>query len=116
VENKFIAYRHVAKGVFPSWTFVLASALLHVPVALVETLLFCGVLYGMTGMSGNFGVYFFTVFLFDLIMRNLLVFFTLKAKTLQLARKFQREPPSAPTTPPPPKKQNPHPNPNPTTP
>ncbi len=86
VENKFIAYRHVGKGVFPSYAYVLASALLHAPVAIVETLLFCGVLYGMSGMAGNFGVYFFTVFLFDLIMRNLLVFFTLKAKTLQLAQ------------------------------
>ena len=86
VENKFIAYRHVSKGVFPPATYVLASALLHVPVALVETLLFCGVLYGMSGMVGNFGVYWFTVFVFDLIMRNLLVFFTLKAKTLLLAQ------------------------------
>ena len=86
VENKFIAYRHVSKGIFPGATFVLSSAILHVPVALTETFIFTGVIYGMTGMHGQYFIYFFSVFLFDLVMRNLLVYFTLSAPSLQAAQ------------------------------
>jgi len=86
VENKFIAYRHASKGIFPGASYVLSSAILHVPVAVVECFVFTGIIYGMTGMHGFYLSYFFPVFLFDLVMRNLLVFFTLQAKNIQAAQ------------------------------
>ena len=86
VENKYIAYRHSSKGIFPGTSYVLSSALLHIPVAVVECFLFTGIIYGMTGMRGFYLAYFFPVFLFDLVMRNLLVSFTLQAKSIQAAQ------------------------------
>ena len=86
VENKFVAYRQVGKGIYPGSTFVLSSAILHLPVALTETLLFTGVIYGMTGMQGNYFFYWLPCFLFDICMRNILVYFTLSASNLQAAQ------------------------------
>ena len=91
VENKYIAYRQVANGAYPGTAYVAASAITHIPVAMAECFIFTGVIYGMSGMgeAGNAGAYFFLwgiVVLFDLLMRNMLVTFALRGKTLQMSQ------------------------------
>jgi ABC-type multidrug transport system ATPase subunit/ABC-type multidrug transport system permease subunit len=91
VENKYIAYRQVANGAYPSSAYVASSAITHIPVAICECFIFTGILYGMTGMgdpSNPAGYFFYWVIivLFDLVMRNLLVFFALSGKTLQASQ------------------------------
>jgi len=91
VENKYIAYRQVANGAYPSSAYVSSSAIMHIPVAITECFIFTGIIYGMTGMgdptnpAGYFFYWVITV-LFDLVMRNLLVFFALSGKTLQASQ------------------------------
>lgn len=89
VENKYIAYRHVANGFFPPQMYVLTSAITHIPVAIVECFIFTGIIYGMTGMGPSSSGYFFlwgTVCLFNIMMRNLLCLFALQGKTLQASQ------------------------------
>ena len=91
VENKYIAYRQVANGAYPGTAYVAASAITHIPVAITECFIFTGIIYGMSGMgeSSSPGAYFFLwgiVVLFDLIMRNLLVMFALRGKSLQMSQ------------------------------
>lgn len=47
VDQKFIAYKHVANGAYPATAFVLAGALAHLPVALLETLIYSSIVYFM---------------------------------------------------------------------
>jgi hypothetical protein len=89
VENKYIAYRHVANGFFPPALYVLTSAITHIPVAVTEVFIFTGVIYGLSGMGPSVGGYFFlwfVVVLFDVLMRNLLVLFALSGKSLQASQ------------------------------
>ena len=91
VENKYIAYRQVANGAYPSTAYVASSAIMHIPVAICECFIFTGIIYGMTGMGdpvnpAGYFFYWIIIVLFDLVMRNLLVFFALSGKTLQASQ------------------------------
>lgn len=86
VEYKYIAYRHAANGFFPPSMYVFTSAITHIPVAIVECFIFTGIIYAMTGMSGEYFFLWGMVTLFDIMMRNLLCLFALQGKTLQASQ------------------------------
>jgi hypothetical protein len=48
---KYICYRQADNGSYPSWTIPIAAFLLHVPVAIIETLIFGSLVYWMAGLT-----------------------------------------------------------------
>ncbi len=87
VDYKFVAYKHVANGVFPNFAYPLASQIIHVPIAVGETMLFCGILYFMSGMTNDVGRFFFFClcgFLINVFMGTLLRLFAFASETLQV--------------------------------
>ena len=50
VENKYIAYKHIAAGMYPPLGYVLVGTVVHIPIAMVETAVFSCVLYWMVGL------------------------------------------------------------------
>ena len=72
--TKYIAYRHIANGAYPGWAYVLAGAVAHLPVALVECLIFSSIVYFMAGLvvsAGNFFFFFFVLIITDVLFRNM---------------------------------------------
>lgn len=63
VEFKYTAYKHTAASTFPKFAYVLSAQIAHLPVAIVESLLFCSILYGMTGLAPYAGNWAFFVLL-----------------------------------------------------
>lgn len=59
VSIKYTAYKHISHGNFPSSAFVLAGALAHVPVSLVTTAIFSGIVYSMAGLAPGADRFFF---------------------------------------------------------
>jgi uncharacterized membrane protein len=51
VEFKYTAYKHTAASTFPKFSYVLCAQIAHVPIAAIESLLFCSIMYGMTGLA-----------------------------------------------------------------
>ena len=41
---KYVAQRQISNGSYPSAAFVLSGALAHVPVAVIESFVFCAIL------------------------------------------------------------------------
>ena len=49
VENKYIAYKHVGNNTHPGYAYVFANIVASLPVAMMDSLLFCTILYWMSG-------------------------------------------------------------------
>lgn len=62
VDLKFIARRHVDNGAYPASSFVLSGVVAHIPVALVESLAFCSILYWMAGLAPEASRFFYFYF------------------------------------------------------
>jgi ATP-binding cassette, subfamily G (WHITE), member 2, SNQ2 len=89
VEGKHIAQKHVAAGTFPPTLYVLSSALAHVPVAILETLIFSSIIYFMSGMAPTADRYFFfwlVILLQDICFRNLIACFSFIGRSVQAAQ------------------------------
>ena len=89
VEGKFIGYRQVANGVYPAWTFPLASILAHIPLALAEALCFGCVSYFMVGLTYEASRFFFfilVIFLIDVFAATMFRLFAFAAPTLVSAQ------------------------------
>ena len=88
-ELKYIAYKHVANGAYPGSAFVLAGVVAHLPVAVLETLIYVSIAYFMAGLTpaaGNFFFFCAVVFLVDVFFRNMMSTFALLGRTLQVAQ------------------------------
>ena len=72
--NKYVAYAQVDAGLFPPAAYVGAAAVAHLPLAIVESIIFSSIVYWMTGMAADAGRFFFFVlclFLVDLFAGNM---------------------------------------------
>ena len=91
VEQKYIALKHIRKGIYPASSFVAAGALAHLPLSLLVCFVYCPILYfmaGLTPLPSNFFFFVFMVFLTDVCFRNLMALFSYLGKTLQAAQAF----------------------------
>lgn len=97
VEYKYISYRHVANGSYPSTTLPIAAFITHIPVAIIETLIFTGILFGMTGMhaglstsdqAAGYFFYFMIVLLINISFSLMIRSFSFIGRTLQIAQSF----------------------------
>ena len=80
---------HVANGAYPSWAYVLAGFVAHLPVAVTECLIFTSIVYFMAGLNaaaGNFFFFFLVVLITDIFFRNLMALFSYLGRTLQAAQ------------------------------
>jgi ABC-type multidrug transport system permease subunit len=79
----------VANGVYPGWTFPLASILAHIPLALAEALCFGCVSYFMVGLTYEASRFFFfilIIFLIDVFAASMFRLFAFAAPTLVSAQ------------------------------
>ena len=68
VEQKYVAYKHLDNKMFPGVAYIAAWGMVHLPIALAETLVFSAVLYPMVGLAMNAGNWFF--FYLNLVLAN----------------------------------------------
>ena len=89
VANKFVAYKHMANGMFPPLAYALAHTAAHVPISLLESLTSSAISYWMVGLAhdGTRWIYFvFIVFLVNMAMGSMLRGFAFAAATLEEAQ------------------------------
>lgn len=58
-SNKYIAYRQTANGAYTGAQYVAAGALAHLPIAVVESLIYAAIIYGMVGLAQEASRFFF---------------------------------------------------------
>ena len=81
VEFKYVAYKHMAAGMYPPMAYVAAATCVHIPIAAVECAFFSVVLFFMVGLDpgtsdadqpgGRWAFFYFTLFLTDLCMGSI---------------------------------------------
>jgi ABC-type multidrug transport system ATPase subunit len=89
VEQKYIAYKHISHGNYPTTAFVLAGAVAHIPVSILVCFIYLGILYGMVGLSSGADHFFFFMlicFLVDIFFRNMMALFSYAGRSLQAAQ------------------------------
>jgi len=69
VEQKFVAFKHLDSKLYPEVSYLASWALVHLPVAIIETLIFSCVLYPMVGL--NLGFKYWAFFYFQLLLANI---------------------------------------------
>jgi hypothetical protein len=55
------SYKHVANCAHPGWAYVLSAQIMHFPIALGESFLFCTIIYFMSGMTPEVSRWLFFV-------------------------------------------------------
>ena len=68
VEQKYVAYKHLDGKLFPPTSYIVAWAMVHLPIAIVETAVFALVMYPMVGLVWAFKNWLF--FYFNLVLAN----------------------------------------------
>lgn len=91
VEQKFVAYKHLDSKLFPEVTYLSSWTFVHLPIAVVETLIFSCVLYPMVGL--NLGFNHWAFFYFQLLVANIAMasFFrviALLSKSMEVAQTY----------------------------
>lgn len=56
---QYNAYKAISSGMYPPMAYVLASSLVHIPIALAETAIFSIVLYFMAGLVESASQWFY---------------------------------------------------------
>lgn len=56
-----LPFSRIDNGNYPSWTFPVAAFLVHLPVALAETLVFGSLVYWMAGLTAEASRFFFYI-------------------------------------------------------
>jgi ABC-type multidrug transport system permease subunit len=51
VANKYIAYKHISQGMYPPTAFAIVTALVHIPIAAMEAMVFSAIIYFMAGLG-----------------------------------------------------------------
>jgi ABC-type multidrug transport system ATPase subunit len=89
VEQKYVTYKNIAAGMYPSLAYVLSVALLHIPIALAETVAFAIIQYWVTGLATDAGRFFFYIlvlFCINLAMAALFRIFAYSSPDLETAQ------------------------------
>lgn len=89
VANKYVAYKHLEGGLFAPYMYAAANTIVHVCLALPETLVSTAISYHMTGLArqGDRWIYFaFIVFLVNVAIGSLLRTFGYVSRTLEEAQ------------------------------
>ena len=68
VEQKFVAFKHLDTKLYPEVSYLVSWAMVHLPIAIIETLIFSCVLYPMVGL--NLGFKYWAFFYFQLLLAN----------------------------------------------
>ncbi len=92
MQFKYVAYKHIAAGLHNGSAYTMASALVHVPLALVESFVFGVVLYYMTGFynAAPQFLWFITIlFLTNVAMRSFFVIFAYGMKDMQVRALYE---------------------------
>ena len=68
VEQKYVAYKHMDQRTFPKVAYLASWAVVHLPIAVMETAVFSLVLYPMVGLALDAGAWLF--FYLNLVLAN----------------------------------------------
>ena len=89
VENKYIAYKHVAMGMYTPMAYAISCAVVQVPIAAVESLEFSVVMYFMSSLvmsAGRFFFFWLVLFLVDICMASLFRLFAFIVPDMETAQ------------------------------
>lgn len=89
VVNKYTCYKHVASAMYPSLAYVLSVSLLHIPIAIAESLVFSVIIYFLVGLVAEAGRFFFflcVLFFTDVAMASFFRIFAYAASDMESAQ------------------------------
>jgi ABC-type multidrug transport system ATPase subunit/ABC-type multidrug transport system permease subunit len=91
VEQKFVAFKHLDSKLFPAISYLSSWALVHLPIAIVETLIFSCVLYPMVGLNLGFNhwaFFYFQLLLANVAMASFFRIIALMSPTMEVAQTY----------------------------
>lgn len=89
VEQKYVAFKHLDAKLFPELSYLASWALVHLPIAIVETLIFSCVLYPMVGLNLAFkqwGFFYLQLVLANVAMASFFRVIALVSPTMEVAQ------------------------------
>ena len=91
VEQKYVAFKHLDSKLFPELAYLLSWALVHLPIAIIETLIFSCVLYPMVGLSLVFkqwAFFYLQLVLVNVAMASFFRVIALVSPTMEVAQSY----------------------------
>lgn len=91
VEQKYVAFKHLDSKLFPELTYLASWAMVHLPIAIVETLIFSCVLYPMVGLNlafRNWAFFYLQLVLVNVAMASFFRVIALLAPNMEIAQTY----------------------------
>jgi len=91
VEQKYVAFKHLDSKLFPELAYLASWSMVHLPIAILETLIFSCALYPMVGLSlgfSNWAFFYLQLLLANVAMAAFFRVIALVSPTMEVAQTY----------------------------